>query len=77
MAEKPVIGIDLGTTNSCVAVWENGEIKIVPNKSGEKTTPSCVGFVKNVVFVGASAITQQEMNPTNTIFEAKRVIGQN
>lgn len=76
VSDTPVIGIDLGTTNSCVAVWKDGIIKIVPNKWQENTTPSCVGFSQDGVFVGNSAIEQQTKNPANTIFETKRVIGQ-
>ncbi|XP_031636874.1 heat shock 70 kDa protein-like [Contarinia nasturtii] len=76
MSDTTVIGIDLGTTNSCVAIWQEGDIIIVPNKCKENTTPSCVGFNHDGVFVGNSAIAQQTKNPKNTIYEAKRVIGQ-
>lgn len=71
-----VFGIDLGTTNSCIAMWDNGESKVVTNDAGDNTTPSCVAFTENGVLVGKSAVAQQCTNPTNTIYEAKRVIGQ-
>lgn len=77
MAEKLVFGIDLGTTNSCIAAWENEEVIIVPNKLGNNTTPSSVAFTQVGIAVGSVALAQQIGNPMNTIFEAKRIIGQN
>lgn len=71
-----VFGLDLGTTNSCISMWDNGESQVVPNDLGEGTTASCVAFTKNGILVGKSAAKQQSNNPTNTIYEAKRVIGQ-
>lgn len=77
MSDRPVIGIDLGTTNSCVTIWEDGSVKTVPNKWRENLTPSCVGITLGGVFVGNPAIAQQTKNAANTFFEVKRVIGQN
>lgn len=77
LTDKPVVGIDLGTTNSCVGIWQKGEVMILPNKWKENTTPSCVAFTQNGIVVGKSALAQKTRNPANTIFEAKRTIGQN
>ncbi len=70
-----IIGIDLGTTNSCVAVIEGGEPAVIPNSEGNRTTPSVVGFKDKEVLVGVSAKRQAVTNPKNTIFSAKRFIG--
>ncbi len=71
-----VIGIDLGTTNSCVAVMEGGAPKIIENSEGDRTTPSIVAFSKDdQVLVGQSAKRQAVTNPTNTLFAVKRLIG--
>lgn len=70
-----IIGIDLGTTNSCVAVIEGGEPVVIPNAEGNRTTPSVVAFKENEVLVGVSAKRQAVTNPKNTIFSAKRFIG--
>ncbi|MBP9866013.1 MAG: molecular chaperone DnaK [Candidatus Omnitrophica bacterium] len=71
-----VIGIDLGTTNSCMAVMEGGEPKVIANKEGNRTTPSIVAFTKTKErLVGQSAKRQAVTNPENTIFSAKRFIG--
>ena len=70
-----VIGIDLGTTNSVVAVYESGEAKVITNAEGARTTPSVVGFNENDILVGEPAKRQQVTNPTQTIFSAKRFIG--
>lgn len=71
-----VIGIDLGTTNSCMAVMEGGEAKVIPNKEGNRTTPSVVAFTKTGErLVGQTAKRQAITNPDNTIFSAKRFIG--
>ncbi len=70
-----IIGIDLGTTNSCVAVIEGGEPTVIPNSEGNRTTPSIVGFKDAEVLVGVSAKRQAVTNPKNTIFSAKRFIG--
>ena len=70
------IGIDLGTTNSCMAVLEGGEPTVIPNAEGGRTTPSVVGFAKDGQrLVGAPARRQQVTNPTNTIFSIKRFMG--
>lgn len=70
-----VIGIDLGTVNSCVAVYDNGNYKIIENAEGTRTTPSIVTYTDTEVLVGASAKRQAVSNPKNTIFEVKRLIG--
>jgi len=71
-----VIGIDLGTTNSCVAVYEGGEAKIIPNKDGKNTTPSVVAFTdKGEVLVGDPAKRQAITNPNKTISSIKRIMG--
>ena len=71
-----IIGIDLGTTNSCMAVLEGGEPTVIPNAEGGRTTPSVVGFAKDGQrLVGAPARRQQVTNPENTIFSIKRFMG--
>jgi molecular chaperone DnaK len=71
-----IIGIDLGTTNSCVAVMEGGQMKVIENSEGDRTTPSIVAFTKDdEVLVGASAKRQAVTNPKNTLFAVKRLIG--
>jgi molecular chaperone DnaK len=70
-----VIGIDLGTTNSCVAVVENGTPKVIENSEGARTTPSIVAYTDEEILVGASAKRQSVTNPKNTIYAAKRLIG--
>ena len=70
-----VIGIDLGTTNSCVAIIENGSPKVIENSEGARTTPSIVAYTADEVLVGASAKRQAVTNPKNTIYAAKRLIG--
>jgi molecular chaperone DnaK len=70
-----VIGIDLGTTNSCVAIIENGSAKIIENAEGARTTPSIVAYANDEILVGASAKRQAVTNPKNTIYASKRLIG--
>jgi len=70
-----VIGIDLGTTNSCVSIIENGVSKVIENSEGARTTPSIVAYANNEILVGASAKRQAVTNPKNTIYAAKRLIG--
>ena len=70
-----IIGIDLGTTNSCVAILENGVAKVIENSEGARTTPSIVAYTKDEILVGATAKRQAVTNPKNTIYASKRLIG--
>ena len=70
-----IIGIDLGTTNSCVAILENGIAKIIENSEGDRTTPSVIAYTEKEILVGATAKRQAVTNPKNTIYASKRLIG--
>ena len=75
MSKSSVIGIDLGTTNSAVAIVENGVAKVLENSEGTRTTPSIIAYTNDEILVGASAKRQAVTNPKNTIYAAKRLIG--
>jgi molecular chaperone DnaK (HSP70) len=70
-----VVGIDLGTTNSCISIWRNNNLEIIPDEKGNNTIPSVVAFTNRTRYIGHDANNQRELNPKNVFYEVKRLIG--
>ena len=77
LVEGPVIGIDLGTTYSCVGIFKNGRVEIIPNELGNRITPSFIAFIDEERLVGEAAKNQAALNPERSIYVVKRLIGRN
>ena len=73
--EEIIVGIDLGTTNSCIGVWRKKNLEIIPDKYGNRTIPSVIAFTNKSRYIGKEAKKQIELNPDNTFYEVKRLIG--
>lgn len=74
---RVAIGVDLGTTNCALAIYRNGQVEIITNDQGERTTPSVISFTDEERLVGSAAKNAAASNPTNTVYDAKRFIGRN